>query len=136
MFVEMLSVSEKECLMHLLIAIASADGDVTDSERQFLIAYAAENNVPFDFNQSPMVLEDACKGLASGPTKVVVLQELVKIALVDGVYDESERRGMVTIASLLGVGSDLLTAIETWVVDGKKWLEAGLKMVSDSPAAA
>ena len=131
MFVELLDKNEKNALVQLIVSIAKADGNVSQEEVDFLTAYANENDVVVDLNKE-IDLTAACSAINSYEGSVVAIQEIVKMALSDGHYDESERRGAAAIAEMLNLTSDKFLEIENWVVDGQKWLVRGEELLTQS----
>ena len=128
MFVNILSSEEKKVLFQLLLAIAKADGSLPKEEIDYLSAYAAEYSIDFDLNMEPD-LEQACSQLRSFKSKVVAIQEIVKIALVDGHYDDAEKKGALMIANLLQLSTEKFEEIESWVIEGQKWVLKGEEML-------
>jgi len=131
MFVELLDKNEKNALVQLIVSIAKADGNVSQEEIDFLKQYATENDVVVDLNKE-INLTEACSSITSYEGKIVAIQEIVKIALSDGHYDESERRGAAAIAEMLHLTSDKFLEIENWVVEGQKWLVTGEELLTES----
>lgn len=128
MFVNFLSSEEKKSLFQLILAIARADGDISIKEIDYLSAYADEYNIDFSPNMESN-LEQVCSQLRSFKSKVVAIQEIVKIALVDGHYDEAEKRGALMIANLLQLPTEKFQEIENWVIEGQKWVLKGEEML-------
>lgn len=128
MFVNFLSSEEKKSLFQLILAIARADGDISIKEIDYLSAYGDEYNIDFSPNMESN-LEQACSQLRSFKSKVVAIQEIVKIALVDGHYDEAEKRGALMIANLLQLPTEKFQEIENWVIEGQKWVLKGEGML-------
>ena len=131
MFVDQLREDEKKALMSLLIEISKADGDLAEQEIEFLSAYSAENKIALNLDQD-VSLPDACSLIKSNKGKIVAIQEIVKLAIVDGYYDEAERKGALAIAEMLGIQLVKFQEIEKWVLDGQQWVAQGLQMINDS----
>lgn len=129
MFVDKLSNREKLGLMQLITFIANADGNITKDEMSFLSNYADEQNIEFDVSIDSN-LEEACSLIESERSKVIVIQEIVKMALADGHYDLEERKGALAIANMLSLPLNKFEEIESWVIEGIEWLAKGEKMVA------
>lgn len=129
MFIDILDNSEKNALMSLLVSISKADGEVSAEEEQFLVSYASENGVELDMTCNKSI-EDLCSQIQSNQGKVVTVQELIKLAIIDGHYDPAERKGAAFISSQLGLSEDKFISIEEWVIDGQKWVERGYQLLS------
>jgi len=128
MFVDLLEQKEKDALMMLLVDIAKADGRVDESEKDFLSKYAKEHGVELNLEKN-VSITDACCQISSQKAKVVTMQEIVKLAIVDGNYDDAEKAGAMAIAEMLGIDSDKFKEIEKWVLDGQQWVQYGVKML-------
>lgn len=131
MFVDQLMETEKRALMSLLIDISKADGDLAEQEINFLSAYSTENGIALNLEQY-ISLPDACDLIKSNKGKIIVIQEIVKLAIVDGHYDEAERKGALAIAEMLGVQLAKFQEVENWVLDGKQWVSKGLHMINEA----
>ena len=131
MFINQLSNKEKKALMSLLIDISKADGNLTESEIEFLTAYAKENEMELDFNETPSISE-ACNDIVSSKGKIIAIQEIIKLALVDGHYDDSERTGAIAISEFLRLPLSKFEEIESWVLDGEHWVNRGIQMLAEA----
>jgi uncharacterized tellurite resistance protein B-like protein len=131
MFVEILSLTEKEALMQLLACVAQADGKITEEEERFLAGYADEHCITVDLGKRYEIRE-TCSKIASPQGKVVALQELIKLALADGHYDTAEQTGVQAIADQLAVSSQKVQEIEEWVIEGQRWIHRGEQMVAQA----
>ena len=129
MFVDILTYEEKEALFQLIASIAKADDNFTEEETDYLSIYAQDNGVIFDIN-SDINTEQACSKLQSHNAKTVAIQEIIRIAVVDGHYDDSERLAIVAIADLLEMDLDKFEEIENWVIEGQNWVERGENMLN------
>ena len=128
MFVDLLEHKEKDALMMLLVDIAKADGSIDESEMDFLAKYANEHGVELDLKKS-VSISDACRQISSQKAKVVTIQEIVKLAIVDGYYGDAEKAGAMAIAEMLGIENDKFEEIEKWVLDGQRWVQQGVQML-------
>lgn len=131
MFVDQLPDNEKQALMSLLVDISKADGELAKSEIRFLSEYASEHGVHLDLEKD-ISISDACNAIESNKGKVVALQEIVKLAIVDGHYDESEKKGVIAISGMLKISLTKFEEIEKWVLDGQKWVNQGFQMLNEA----
>jgi tellurite resistance protein len=129
MFVDVLAKEEKEGLISLLTCIAKIDGEISEQEIKFLTEYSKEHSVQIDL-KSEIELEAACSLIKSDKSKVVAIQEIIKIAISDGDYDSSERQGVFAISKMLLMSPELFYRIESWVIQGQRWVQAGEEMVA------
>lgn len=131
MFVDQLIEEEKKALMALLIDISKADGNLAEQEIEFLSAYSAENGIALNLDQD-ISLPNACGLIESNKGKIVAIQEIVKLAIVDGHYDEAERKGALAIAEMLGIPLAKFQEVEKWVLDGQQWVSQGVQMINEA----
>ncbi|MFS1418969.1 TerB family tellurite resistance protein [Vibrio splendidus] len=131
MFINQLSNTEKKALMSLLVDISKADGNLSDAEIDFLNAYASENDIELNISNTASIAE-ACGEINSQKGKVVAIQEIVKLAIVDGQYDESERTGAIAISQLLQLPISKFEEIEAWVLDGEHWVNRGIQLLAEA----
>ena len=131
MFVKQLAKDEKQALMSLLVDISKADGSLAESEVEFLSAYSIENGIELNLEEE-ISLSEACKSIESKKGKIVALQEIVKLAIVDGHYDEAERKGALTIAEMIGIPATKFEEVEKWVLDGQQWVSKGFQMINEA----
>lgn len=131
MFVDMLSKDEKQGLVQLITFIAKADGDITEEEMSFLSNYASEYNMPFDID-AEVSLESACAQIGTEGSKIVALQEIIKMALSDGEYDIEERKGAFAISEMLSLSKEKFEEVESWVIEGHNWVHRGEEMVAQA----
>lgn len=54
------------------------------------------------------------------------------MAIVDGHYDEAERKGALTIAGMLGITTAKFEEVEKWVLDGQQWVAKGFQMIDEA----
>lgn len=101
---------ERERLVYLMAAMASADGKVDESERK-LLKMAAERwgvpwaNVELALNAGPGLFD---KLVSRGSAEAeAFLRELVQMALIDGQIDRKERKLLEAAAGHLGLGGRL-----------------------------
>ena len=113
-----------------MIVIAKADGEVTPDEKVFLDTHANEYGVQLDL-EAPVSLESACAAISSYKGKIVTIQELVKLALVDGDYHQEERQGAITISRTLQLPDEKFQEVESWVLDGHSWVNRGLDLLCE-----
>lgn len=132
MFADRLNQEESEALVELLVFIAHADGRLDPEEVAFIEAFARARGVTARIDSPPADLEQATARLRGRAAQVVALQELVRIGLCDGRFDEAERRGVERIAAACGLEPEIVPQTETWVRDGLAWVGRGEAMLAGS----
>ena len=128
MFINLLEEYEKKALIELLIAISRADGQIRSEEEAFITNFGNEIGVKQDFS-SNVNLEKSCQQITKEQSKIIAMQEIIRLALIDGNYDSEERKGVEVIANLLGLSQEKLQNIENWIFEGQRWIEKGEEML-------
>ena len=131
MFIDRLNAEEQQALFQLLTSVAWADGKLEQQEVKFLEQYANTYEIEA-MADTEINVEDSCKMFPSHLSKVVALQELVKISLCDGHYDDAEKSGATVIADYFGISREALSNVESWVREGLEWTKSGELLLSAS----
>lgn len=127
-----LNENEQRALMELLIYMAKLDGQVEEIERWLLDQYADLIRVDFTGLEGDLTPEELVPQFQSPASRVIVLQELFRICHLDGMFTAGEQSAILDIASMMGVPMDLLRKIETWVIDGLRWVGQGEALVEEA----
>lgn len=130
MFVEKLSAQEKKSLVQLLTFTARSDGKVAQQEWDFLNKLCSKNGLTYDINEE-CELTHICGGIQSPVAKIVTLQYVIKMALVDGDYNDIEKQNSVEIAMLLGFDMMQFKRVESWALEGVEWMQKGEAMIEE-----
>lgn len=107
MIVELTS-KEQTSFISLLIYIAAADGEINDDEKRFLDDYGKKlgiNSVSYEQNSN---LQGILSAFEQYKSKISVLQELIKLAMIDGYYADAEKLGIEKIAQIMDIPIALL----------------------------
>lgn len=121
------SQNEAVAFVQLLVFIANADGEITAEEASFLDDYCDKSGIAWrDFDTR--TIDEILSVFSTFNSKIEVLQELVKLAMVDGVYSKEERAGVIEIAKKLSVPDVKVYAVEDWVQRGLAWIAEGQAM--------
>lgn len=139
---ERLNENEQRALMELMVYMAKADGRVEEVEAILLEQYAGIFAMDLTELEGDFGPEELAPHFDSPESRIIVLQELLRLAHLNGVFNTDEQSAMLEVASLLGVPLDLLREVETWVVEGIQWtlrgeklLEKGREVVRVNPSA-
>lgn len=127
MIVELTS-KEQTSFISLLTYIAAADGEINEDEKIFLDDYRKKlgiNSVSCEQNNS---LQDILSAFEKYESKISVLQELIKLAMIDGHYADAEKLGVENIAQIMDIPITKVRLIEDWVYRGIEWLSEGKKL--------
>jgi uncharacterized membrane protein YebE (DUF533 family) len=116
--------------IQLLVAIAKVDGMITDQEIIFLNNYSINSGVDWKKLKEEKI-EDILANFKTFSSKIGVIQEIVKLAMIDGNYTENEKSGVTEIAKILLLPDSKVSEIEEWVAKGIKWISEGQSMRED-----
>ena len=132
-FAYKLTPQQGEALLQLLVYMAGVDYEVTIEEEAFLIAWAREWDLSLDLTPEEEISEKALLALFdSYSSKVIALQEMVKLSYQDGRYGEEERSKVHAFATRLGLANyELLSEINKWVRVWFDWHYSGEQMLTE-----
>lgn len=136
MFVHVLPPGEKQALVSLIASIARAAGSKKTSPEAsqaaaFAQDYAQQHGVSITLDPG-LSIEAACADIQSHKGKVVAIQEVIRLALAEGHYDDAEKEGVLVIAGLLNISLKKCNQIERWVKEGYNWVRRGEELLSDA----
>lgn len=130
--IERLSREEKQALLELMACLARVDGRIRDIERELLAGYAELFHIQMA-DISCHCDADALDTLAAQfqrpESRVIVLQELLRLAHIDGHFKKDEKSLIIQVATLMGVPHEFLKKIDDWVLDGIEWTLRGERLL-------
>ena len=109
-------------------------GVVEDIENEILEQYADLVEVDFDSLNGELPLEEILPQFESPTSKLIALQELLRLAHLDGYFSDDEKKSIREVADRLGIPTDLLQKVDTWVVDGLNWMWRGEELLEEAEA--
>jgi hypothetical protein len=127
--IERLEADEQKALLELLIFMAKADGKVADIEQEILQNYATLVEIDFAELAGDRSPEELIPQFHSYVSRAIVLQELLRLSHLDGLFSEGEQSAIIEIAALMGFPLDLVQRLDAWVVDGLKWVWRGEELL-------
>lgn len=128
---ERLTSDEQYAMLELLIYMAKADGKVVDIEQQILENYATLVEVEFSDLRDDATPEDVIPRLRSQVSRAIVLQELLRLSHLDGLFTERERSAILEIAEIMGLPLAMVHKLDEWVVDGLRWVWRGEDLLDE-----
>lgn len=131
MFAERLSDKEKQSLVQLLTFVARSDGYLAKQEWHFLNRFCDENGLVYDINEE-CDLNQVCDCFVDKKSKIIAMQHVIKMAVIDGKYEDAERQIAAEISNCLNLDIDSFYQIERWVLDGVEWHKAGERMIAEA----
>ncbi len=112
--------NEAKSYIEALIYISSADGEITEAEKEYFVekghelGLAAEeiDDICSEIANDCICLGEILEKVESDETKTELIKTLVDLCHADGKYSADEKNGMAEICSMLGLDSKILRKIE------------------------
>jgi len=123
--IERLEADEQTAMLELLIYMAKADGKVADIEQEILQNYATIVEIDFAGLSGERTPQELIPRFHSHVSRAIVLQELLRLSHLDGLFSEGEQSAIIDIAALMGFSMGLVQRFDEWVVDGLRWVWRG-----------
>jgi uncharacterized tellurite resistance protein B-like protein len=127
-----LTAHQKRMLMELLISLAKSDGKVGEIENEAIEDYAELMDVPLEELSGSFTIAELTPHFDTPASRVAVIEELCRMARLDGRLGDSEQGIIIDVAHRLGISPDLVTRIDDWVVDGMRWMARGEDLIADA----
>lgn len=131
---ERLDMDEQRVLLELLIYMAKADGKVADIEQEILQNYATLIDVDYADLDGNLTPDELIPQLSSFVSRAIVLQELLRLSHLDGLFTDGERTAIINIAKIMEFPLDLVHRLDQWVVDGLRWVWRGEDLLEEIEA--
>jgi uncharacterized tellurite resistance protein B-like protein len=128
---ERLTSGEQRAMLELLVYMAKADGKVVDIEREILENYATLVEVDFDEVRGNVPPQDAIAELPSMVSRAIVLQEMLRLSHIDGLFTDRERAAILETADIMGIPIEMVKKLDEWVVDGLRWVWRGEDLLDE-----
>lgn len=127
-----LTTHQRRMLMELLITLAKADGRVGEIENEAIEDYAELMEVPLEELSGTFSIADLTPHFDSPASRVAVIEELCRMARLDGTFVVAEQDAIIEVAKRMGISPELVTRIDDWVVDGMRWMARGEDLIADA----
>ncbi|MBD3612240.1 MAG: TerB family tellurite resistance protein [Hydrogenovibrio crunogenus] len=133
MFADRLTSEQRQAVFDLAVLLAHADHDVSEEEQQYLKNFSDAFGIEYDLDKSEINIDDTLTAFSSKQSKMILLQELVKLSYKDGHFGQEEQENVFMIAQKVGLNDpELLIRIEKWVREGFNWVYEGEQMLEVS----
>lgn len=130
MFADRLTTEQRQTVFDLAVLLAHADHDVSEEEQQYLKNFSDAFGIEYDLDKSGFSIDDALTVFNTKASKLILLQELIKLSYKDGHFGHEERENVFMIAQKVGLNDpELLIRVEKWVRDGFDWVYEGEQML-------
>lgn len=128
--IDRLSNQQRLMLMELLVAMAKVDGRIVALENEVIEDYANLLEVPLDEISGDFSIAELAPYFDTPASRVTAIQELCRLARLDGDFAAEERDAILEVAGLMGVPESLVSRIDAWVVEGMQWVAQGEDLIA------
>ncbi|MDX1795178.1 MAG: TerB family tellurite resistance protein [Hydrogenovibrio sp.] len=133
MFADRLTPQQRQVVFDLAVLLANADLDVSDEEVSYLKNFSEAFGIEFDLDKSAVNMDNALRVFDTKASKIILLQELIKLSYKDGHFGEEEQDKVFAIAQKIGLNDpEVFLRVEKWVRQGADWLFEGEQMLEDN----
>ena len=130
MFSDRLSQEQRKVVFDLAAHIAAADHDISQEEIQYLKDFSSAYGIEYNLDKANINIDELIKVLNTKSSRIITLQELIKISYKDGHFGDEEQDKVFMLAQKMGLNDpELLMRIEKWVRDGFDWVYEGEQLV-------
>ena len=127
-----LTEDEKIAFLTLVRKMIVADGETNNAENDLLKSFAHELDI--STNMEEKCIQDPANLLLkiSNVKKRSIYIELLSLALIDGHYDNEEKKELLKIQHFFGLPNDFVRDAEVWLVNYMEQVKAGFKLVGET----
>lgn len=130
MFADKLTQEQRQVVFDLAANLAAVDNNVSEEEIQYLKDFSHTYGIEFDLNKADIDIHAALAKLNSKRTRIITLQELIKLSYKDGHFGKEEQDKVFLLAQKMGLNDpELMMRIERWVRQGFDWVFEGEQML-------
>lgn len=130
MFADRLTQVQRQAVFDLAVNLAAADNDVSEEEIQYLKDFSSAFGIEYNIDKSDIDIDALIKDLDTKTSRIIALQELIKISYKDGHFGKEEQDKVFLIAQKIGLNDpELFMRIENWVRQGFDWVYEGEQML-------
>lgn len=129
MFINKLNDCEKQILMDLLMYVVQSDSKLVAKETGYILLIQQKYGLDMKFSPE-FSIEQLCDDVKRDTSKIIVLQELIRAARVDGDYDKKERTIINKVTNYFGVSNEKHVEVDDWVKKGMDWFDRGDDMIA------
>lgn len=124
MFINKLNDCEKQILMDLLMYVVQSDSKLVAKETGYILLIQERYGLAMNFSPK-FSIEELCDDVKRGGSKIIVLQELIRAARIDGDYDKKERTVINKVTNYFGISNEKHVEVDDWVKKGMDWFDRG-----------
>jgi uncharacterized tellurite resistance protein B-like protein len=127
-----LTEEEKVSFLALVRKMIVADGVTNDAENDLLKSFANELDISTNMEEKCMQDPATLLSKISNVKKRSIYIELMSLALIDGNYDDKEKKELLEIQHSFGLPSDFVRDAEVWLVNYMEQVKSGFKLVGET----
>src|SRR5690606_643690 len=110
--------TQRKMLLEMLYSLALADGKIAALEQEVLQDYSELLGVMLEEIDGNFDIAELAPYFDTAESRVAALEELCRLARLDGDFAEDERAAILRVADAMGVPHNIVSRIDEWVVDG------------------
>jgi len=130
MFADRLTEVQRQVVFDLAANLAAADNDVSEEEVQYLKDFSSAFGIEYDLDKADINIDEKIAMLKTKASRIITLQELIKLSYKDGHFGKEEQDKVFLIAQKMGLNdAELMMRIENWVRQGFDWMYEGEQML-------
>ena len=129
-----LTPEQQQALFDLAVQLAGADGGFSEEEKRYLNAYMAHFGIDIDFERAEKrTLDELAAVFDTQESRVIALQQLMRLAYKDGHYSDQERDKIFALAQKMGLNDpEFMMRLERWVRQLFDWFWEGEQLIEEA----
>ena len=132
MFADQLTQEQRQVVFDLAANLAAVDNEVSSEEEQYLKDFSQAYAIEYTLDKSSLDIDKALAKLDSKKSRIITLQELIKLSYKDGHFGKEEQDKVFLLAQKMGLNNtDFLMRVEAWVRQGFDWIYEGEQMLEE-----
>lgn len=132
MFADQLTQEQRQVVFDLAANLAAVDNEVSSEEEQYLKDFSQAYAIEYVLDKSSLDIDKALAKLDSKKSRIITLQELIKLSYKDGHFGKEEQDKVFLLAQKMGLNNtDFLMRVEAWVRQGFDWIYEGEQMLEE-----
>ena len=135
MFIHLLAHSEKVVLVDLLIRLSQIDNTFDKQEIDFLSEIQLKHEIPL-YNNPKLSIKQLCAEINTDKSRIIIFQELLRLAYIDGDYCELEKGFLNEVAKYFSIKAEKFIEIEQWIKSGLIWVKNGNEILTNIDTVA
>lgn len=125
---------EKEAFLTILCTLANLDGGISPEEIKLIEAIAQKMDITLEqrfFNVAPELCFKIARSITTRRLSLELIKYMLALAYTDKNFSDSEGVFIGKMSAVLGIESEKVSEISTWVIDRIIWLEQAVVIFED-----